>query len=369
MNEIEIFENFDGEGAVMDGFDTYDQYEQAQNSADIANAANRRAVGARKWAEGEEFARKVYRQAELGGKPVENVMAYMIENNPEVKNRLKAYVYALGYSPSNNPIDLMCQVADARTLQIAELQEEYSPENFDNFLSSRARRTARRERRETKFSRRKERRDLRRQVQTSRLKAKLANNQREMADAQAEPEQPEDMEQAITRAATPLRNKVPSGGYSNPLPAIVPQSVQFAEDMQPENQELEALIDPSDEMANAEIVGMEMEQADYDGYDYDNFLPFLAGAIQVGGDLVSSAKNSGADFTNFKTLFSRKPDAQTAAAAKKIPAAKLPDVLNKGIKSIVDGVEAQKKQEAIKEFLPWGIAIVIGVFLLGKYMK
>lgn len=334
----------------MDTFDSFDSFDDAQNYSDTMLAPERRKQGFQKLQDMEQFVTALQRKAEIAGTTPFEVMKQMIANNPEAFRMLQAYVYERDYAPANNFADLFAQVYNARAEQIAELQEHYDPSNFDevnNLFGSKERKTARKERRKAKFERRKERRDLRAQVKKARLQGKLKEAQETPEETATEEESAGEVMPTNT-GATLRRRMTPSEDGA---------SVEQVKQLQA----------PTADEAQAEIIGEEMEGNEYiDSDSYDTFLPFLAGAIQVGGDIVSGAKNRGADFSNIKTLFKKRPDAKAKAEADKIPPAKFPEVLNKGIGEIVKGIEAKKKQDFLKENMIWIVLAVVVVFIIGK---
>lgn len=336
----------------MDSFDSYDSYEESQNYVDTALAPERRKAGLSKLQDMENFITALNRKAEIANTTPFEIMKNMIANTPEAFKMLQAYVYERDYQPANNFADLFAQVNHARNEQIAETQEHYDPLNFDevnNLFGSKQRKTARKERRQAKFERRKERRTLRADLKKARLKSKIdaASSQPEEETTQAQED--EGTQVLPTNTGATLRQRLTS---SEDAPSV---------------EKVQQLENPTADEAHAEIIGEEMEGNSYVGADdYDTFLPFLAGAIQVGGDVISGAKNRGADFSNIKTLFKKRPDAKAKANADKIPPAKMPEVLNKGISEIVKGIEAKKKQDFLKDNMIWIVLAVVVVFIIGK---
>ena len=329
-------DNFEGEP------NTFEEYADQKDREETNAARERRISGARRLGKMARFAKELNKKADKTGTPAADLMANVLEANPEATERIKAYVFERGYYPSENYTGLMCQAAHCRNEHIAEVQDHYDSANYDEAANCyTSRKSARRDRREAKFKRRSERR-------AAKAAAKLAEIK---AGPQTTEETTED-----------------EGGEI--LPATKSMTSKTAALLAPATSDVVALENPDETAAHAEIIGEEIEGTEYVGSDEaDNFLPFLAGAIQVGGDLIKGAKGQGADFTNFKTLFSKRPSQQTKEAAAKLPSAKLPEILNKGIKEIVEGVEARKKQDFLKENILYIVIAVVVIFFIGKSAK
>jgi hypothetical protein len=332
-------DNFEGEA------DNFEEYADNMDRIETNAAQERRISGARRLGKMGRFAKELNKKAEKTGTPAAELMSNVLEANPEATERIKAYVFDRGYYPSENYTGLMCQAAHCRNEHIAEVQDQYDPNNYDEVANCyTSRKSARRDRREAKFKRRTERRAARAAAQIDRIKSK----------GQA----PQTTEEKTEE----------EGGEI--LPATKSMTSKTAALLAPATSDVVALESPDETAAHAEIIGEEIEGTEYVGADEaDNFLPFLAGAIQVGGDLIKGLKGKGADFTNFKTLFKKRPSQATKDAAKKLPANKLPEILNKGIKEIVEGVEARKKQDFLKDNIIYIVIAVAVIFFIGKSAK
>lgn len=339
-------------------FENFDDF--AHDSAVINQrlAPQRRAEGVRIMEEKiKPFLAKLDRLAEVTGKPKHQILIDMLRQDPNLVERVNMYLEGEGYEPAMNFDDLAAQAAYARATQVRELQDEYCMDNYDevdNLFGKKgkaARQQRKKQRSEAKTKRQATRQQKKQVKQENKVKRKarrgelidakfnrkIAQEQREQEEAEREPE-----------------FELPELNYPD----------QSATNELYESETMD-LADPTPEVAQAELIGEEMEEGFFEG-DVDTFLPFLAGALEVGGQLVSGAKQGGADFTNLKTLFGRK---QPAKGSKTNLGAKLPEALDAGIKNVMTTIENKKKKDFLRENMIWIILGVVAIFLLGRSFK
>jgi hypothetical protein len=342
-----------------DDFDSFDDF--ANDAAVIAQtlAPERRANGMQVLQDINAFMSKARRTEEVSGTPLPQILVNMLRQDPRLCDRVCLYLEGEGYEPADNFDDIAAQAAYARTTQIKELQDEYSSDNFDDVdnLFGKKNKAARQQRKAqrsaAKTKRQATRQEKKQAKQETKLKRKLRRG--ELVDAKfnrkiaQEQREQNDIETAPEMEMPELDSPSANTAFQ--------QSTEFGDIME--------LANPSPEMAHAEIIGEEMEEGFFEG-DVDTFLPFLAGALEVGGQLVSGAKKQGGDFTNLKTLFGRK---KATTGAKTQLGAKLPNALNAGIKEVMETVKAREKQNFLKENMIWIILAVVVIFLAGRMIK
>ncbi len=340
-------------------FESFDDFAHDAAVVHQTLAPERRAEGSRIIEEKiKPFLAKLDRMPEISGTPKETILVNMLRQDPSLVERVCMYLEGEGYTPADNFEDLAAQAAVARTTQIRELQDEYCLDNFDEAdqlfgkknkaerqkrkaqraAAKTARQAARQQKKQAKQETKVKRKLRRGELVDARFNRKIAQEQRQQDDAEMMPEE-------------------------MMMPELLDQSEGATNELY--ESQLVELADPTAEMAHAEIIGEELEEGYYDG-DHDDFLPFLAGALEVGGNLVSGAKKQGADFTNLNTLFGRKKAPQ---GAKTNLGSKLPNALNAGIKEVIETVKAREKQNFLKENMIWIILAVVVIFFLGRQFK
>jgi hypothetical protein len=346
------FDQIDVDNFTSDDFETYDDFAHDAAVIHTSLAPVRRSMGMKRLAEVNTFLSKLDRVSENSGTPKEQVLINMLKEDPKLVERVCIYLEGEGYTPADNFDDLAGQAAYARMTQIAEMQDEYCLDNFDeaDYIFGKKNKAARQQRRaqraEAKTKRQAARQQKKQVKQDTKVKRKLRRG--ELVDAKfnrkiAEEQQEQDAAEMMPQLDYPSEN------------------TSFEMD----NEEVMNLANPTPEMAHAEIVGEELEEDNFDG-SYDTFLPFLAGALEVGGQLVTGAKKQGADFTNPKTLFSRK---KAAAGSKTNLGTQLPSALNAGIKEVINTVKAREKENFLKENMIWIVLGIVVIFFAGRMIK
>jgi hypothetical protein len=334
---------------IYEQYDDFDTANAVAAKTEIAAALNNKKDGQDKLESAKTFVSNLARKSELSGKPEANIMADLIDANPIFRQQLRSYVSEFGMVPADATVDLIAQVAFARNEHIAEVQEMFSGDNFDgdSFDEFTSRKSARKARREAKFNRRAKRREMRAKVQEARLQKRLDKQlaaSREYNQPLPEPEA-QDVEFEMSEVQDPSAN------------------VSFANSLQ--NQDMQSLIDPTPEEAEAIIIGEEMNGfEDYCGPDsYDCFLPILAGAISAGGKVIDSAKEQGADFSTFKSLFGKKKQAAKTAGQTKVGS--FISGVQKSAKDAIDRIEQQKKSEYLRRNAPWIVLGAVALVFIG----
>lgn len=352
------FDQIDVDNFTSDDFETYDDFAHDAAVIHTVSAPARRSMGIKRLAEVNTFLSKLDRVSENSGTPKEQVLINMLKEDPKLAERVCIYLEGEGYTPADNFDDLAAQAAYARMTQIAEMQDEYCLDNFDeaDYIFGKKNKAERQQRRAqraaAKTKRQAARQAARQQKAQVRQETKVKRKARrgELVDAKFNRKIAEQQQEA----AEMMPEEMPQLDYPS-------ESTSYEID----NEEVMNLAEPTPEMAHAEIVGEEMEEENFDG-SYDTFLPFLAGALEVGGQLVSGAKKQGADFSNLKNLFSRK---KAAAGSKTNLGAKLPSALNAGIKEVINTVKAREKENFLKENMIWIVLGIVVIFFAGRMIK
>jgi hypothetical protein len=345
------FDTIDVDNFTSDDFESYDDFAHDAAVIHTVAAPRRRKMGVKRLAEVNTFLSKLDRMSETSGTSKEEILINMLKQDPKLRESVCIYLEGEGYTPSDNFNELAGQAAFARMTQIADMQDEYCLDNFDeaDYIFGKKAKAARQQRKAQRRDAQLKRQGLRQQKKQLKKENKIKRKARrgELIDANFDRKireaQQEDAADTMPEMEMPSENTA----------------------MELDNEEVMNLANPTPEMAHAEIVGEEMEQENFDG-SYDDFLPFLAGALEVGGNLVSGAKSQGADFSNLKTLFGRK---KAAAGAKTQLGAKLPTALNAGIKEVIETVKAREKQNFLKENMIWIVLGVVVIFFAGRMIK
>ncbi len=333
----------------LNNFDDYDSYcdnfETVEIQDKMSKAKDRRTAGARKLSDLADFKAKVNYTAEGQGIEPEELHARMLKNNPDKIALLRGYLRNRGYNPSNNFGNMCAQVSHARNEHIGEVIDNYSMDNYDAdyfIFDSKERKRNRKEKRTAKFERRKKRR-------AAKERNKMAEIDKDYANINKPEEQTQEIEDVPPTDVPVYKKQV----QVKTLPDM---------GMESENDVLE-LASPNEDQAHAEIIGEEMDSFDsYDGGsdEYDNFLPFLAGAMEIGAKVVQGAKDQGVTGRSLAQLFSKK-----SGTPPNINANSMGDALNQGIKKIVKGVEDQKKKEFLKDNILYILLAIIIIFFIG----
>lgn len=345
------FDVIDVDNFTSDDFESYDDFAHDAAVIHTVSAPRRRKMGVKRLSEVNTFLSKLDRMSETSGTTKEEILINMLKQDPKLRESVCIYLEGEGYTPSDNFNELAGQAAFARMTQIADMQDEYCLDNFDeaDYIFGKKNKAARQQRRAQRSDAKTKRQAARQQKKQVKQETKVKRKARrgELVDAKFNRKIAEEQQQQD--AAEMMPEDMPMDNTA----------------MELDNEEVMNLANPTPEMAHAEIVGEEMEEENFDG-SYDDFLPFLAGALEVGGNLVSGAKSQGADFSNLKTLFGRK---KAAAGAKTQLGAKLPSALNAGIKEVIDTVKAREKQNFLKENMIWIVLGVVVIFFAGRMIK
>jgi hypothetical protein len=343
FNDANSFDAYDG----IDSFDSYNAIHERVSALPAISLAQRMAKQRRMHGHAQlakigTFETQAQRKSELSGRPVEDIYLEMLRNNPHRIEQIKDYIHRRGFTPASNIEDLAVQAAKARHMHVIEVQETYDPSAWDadNFIfDSKERKAMRKRRRKAKWARREKRRQMREDAREAKIQKKIDEaNQREAPEDAQPHEDP---------------NAVKSQTTYNPNEKVY-QSTDT------NTTEVQELGSPTQEDAHAEIIGEEMEMESFYGEDEaDNFLPFLAGAINIGAKLLSGGQVGKDDLAKLMAKKSPTDEAKTLTKTDTATA------LNQGIKKIMDTVETQKKKEFLKENIIWILLAVVVIFLIG----
>ena len=284
---------------------------------------------------------------------------------------LHAYLQAMGYEPAKNIGDLALQVVHARSEQVADLQDKYDPDCYDetlvvdNYDEIDLTESFEQEGFEGENYDDYKKRKLINYVPLVALGRQISKGLRSDETRQAQRDyraQKKQIRQATKLAR--LRAKQEE--------ALHPERAPIG------NGNKGLMVDMSDggegagideNTANAELVGEELER-DTAG-DMETFLPALGGMVAL-GTAIADAKKKGKPINvkvawgKLKDLFKKKTPQEKAQIAKEL---NLPenatnqDVLNK----LVSDIETNKKEDYLrKNAVP--IALVLGLLLLVAFM-
>lgn len=244
-------------------------------------------------AKNSRFLDQLERKAKMSKKHPHNITMTMLNDNPDAVAYMSNYVQARGYTPSDNVQHLAMQMAHAQNEHVEEVMDKYDPDNFS--LSTAAGRERRRRRRE-------------------------ARRHKHDGDINID---------------TPVDTPTTADDHH----AVNETSVVG----DPVNQQMDALAAPSYEDAHAEIIG---EQFCGDGYDeqQENYMPFVAAAINMGKDIIGAAKNKD---LSFKTLG---------------------NIFKKNTNDTVEVIKEKETKNAIKDNMPWALLAVVVLIYLGSQM-
>jgi hypothetical protein len=315
------------EGEDSDGYDS----ESLLNVDDIIEGRHQ---GRMLQGKIDSFNKAVERKAKISGKSEDDLILKTLQQSPNAILQIKTYVQNRGYTPSNNLLELVAQLANARNEHINEKISNYDADNFNKAFKRRQKR--RQERRLTRIQDRIVRRKARKQGRI---------DQKAMGDL------PEEEQQEIREETESLPIYADKG------------SAQAAREEEPVE-----ILNPTVEDANAEILYEEYCGNAYDCFDgdADNFLPFLGGALKLGAKVMGQANNdenplTAENLNELKSLFKKQPKGQKKGSTKA--------QIKSGTDAIMKEIEGQKKKEFLQQNGLLIAAGLVAIFLLGQNWK